>query len=62
MTGSGHYFDPHWYGSEFQDKPNAMVWKWARDNVFEGRVKSLSGNTKEWLGAPEVKVKEKEHA
>lgn len=52
MTGSGHYFDPPWYGSEFQDKPNAMVWKWAALNVFEGKVKSLSGLTKKWLGEP----------
>jgi hypothetical protein len=54
MTGSGHYFDPPWYGSEFQDRPNELVWKWARDNVFEGRVKSLSGLTKQWLGAPVI--------
>jgi hypothetical protein len=54
MTGSGHYFDPHWYGSEFQDRPNELVWKWARDNVFEGKVKSLSGLTKKWLGSPVI--------
>lgn len=49
MTGSGHYFDPYWYGSEFEDRPNELAWLWARDNVFEGRVKSLSGKTKQWL-------------
>lgn len=53
MTGSGHYFDPPWYGSQFEDKPNEMVWKWAALNVFEGKVKSLSGKTKDWLGYPQ---------
>jgi hypothetical protein len=52
MTGSGHYFDPSWYGSEFADRPSQSVWKWAANNVFEGRVKSLSGWTKELLGEP----------
>ena len=58
MSGSGHYFDPPWYGSEFQDRANELVWKWARDNVFEGRVKSLSGHTKQWLGAPVEEARE----
>ena len=52
MTGSGHYFDPPWYGSEFADRPTQSVWKWAALNVFEGKVKSLSGWTKQLLGAP----------
>lgn len=52
MTGSGHYFDPPWYGSNFADKPTQLVWKWAALNVFEGRVKSLSGWTRDLLGAP----------
>ena len=54
MTGSGHYFDPPWYGSEFADKPSQNVWKWAALNVFEGRVKSLSGWTKALLGSPVI--------
>ena len=28
------------------------AWLWLRDNFFEGRVKSVSGNTREWLGSP----------
>ena len=28
------------------------AWLWLRDNFFEGRVKSVSGNTREWLDAP----------
>lgn len=54
MTGSGHYFDPPWYASQFGDRASEMVWRWAATNVFEGRVKSLSGWTRELLGAPVV--------
>lgn len=52
MNGAGHYFDPHWYGSNFDDKATKLVWEWSKTNVFEGRVTSLSGWTKELLGAP----------
>lgn len=58
MTGSGHYFDPPWYGSQFQDRANEIVWKEARDRIFEGRVTSLSGLTKQWLGAPKLEARE----
>lgn len=54
MNGAGHYFDPPWYGSSFDDRSTELVWKWAAMNVFEGRVTSLSGRTKEWLGVPKV--------
>ena len=53
MTNDGHYFDPPWQRTAFQDRGVAIVWKQAQTNVFKGRVKSLSGYTKEWLGAPE---------
>jgi hypothetical protein len=49
MSGSGHYFDPFWY---------ELVWKQARDTIFEGRVTSLSGLTREWLGAPQLRQRE----
>ncbi len=62
MTGSGHYFDPPWYGSEFADKPSQSVWKWAALNVFEGRVKSLSGWTKDLLGAPAFAARQPEYS
>lgn len=58
MTGSGHYFDAPWYGSQFADKPSQMVWQWSALNVFEGRVKSLSGWTQELLGAPVTRERE----
>lgn len=49
---SGHFFDPPWVMTNLDDGAVAEVWKWARDNVFKGRVKSLSGNTRKWLGEP----------
>jgi len=57
LDNSGHYFDPHWVQSNFQrevpDKDRSLKW-WsnAADNIFEGRVKSMSGRTRELLGAP----------
>lgn len=35
------------YGTQY-DKD---AWCWLRDNVFEGRVRSMSGNTRTWLAA-----------
>lgn len=52
MTNDGHYFDPPWYRTDFADKAVSVVWRQARDNIFAGRVKSLSGMTREWLGDP----------
>lgn len=52
MDNGGHYFDPPWVPTDNVDKAVTQVWRWARDNVFAGRVKSLSGNTMNWLGAP----------
>jgi hypothetical protein len=48
-----HYFDPlPSYRGSLDDPATALVWQWARDSVFQGRVKSLSGRTRGWLGAP----------
>lgn len=52
MTNDGHYFDPPWAGTDFVDRAVHSVWRQARDNIFKGRVKSLSGLTREWLGEP----------
>ena len=56
MTNDGHYFDPPWQRSDFEDKAVAIVWKQAALNIFKGRVTSLSGRTRDWLGEPEMKV------
>jgi hypothetical protein len=50
MTNDGHYFDPPWYRSDFADRAIQLVWKEAKVNIFAGRVTSLSGLTREWLG------------
>jgi hypothetical protein len=57
MDNSRHFFDPPWYGHELGDRANEIVWREARDLIFEGRVRSLSGRTMHWLGAPQMKVK-----
>jgi len=54
VDGSGHYYDApdapdiEDYGSDHHEQ----VWIEARDQVFEGRVTSLSGRTCDWLGSP----------
>lgn len=50
MTNDGHYFDPPWYRTDFEDKAIAAVWREAKANILAGRVHSLSGRTREWLG------------
>ena len=47
-----HYFDPLPYGGKLDRESPAALWLWARDHVFHGRVTSLSGRTRDWLGAP----------
>jgi hypothetical protein len=54
MDNSGHFFDPPWYSTDNEDKTVHTQWRWARDNVFQGRVRSLSGYTRQWLGAPQT--------
>jgi len=49
---SGHYFDKPSVKTIFKDKVIHSVWQRAKNNVFEGRVKSLSGYTRDWLGEP----------
>jgi len=53
MDDSGHYFDPPGHKTpEFGDGAVRAEWRQAIDVVFAGRVTSLSGNTRAWLGAP----------
>jgi hypothetical protein len=50
---SPRFFDPPWQKHEqFGRETTHQEWLKARDRVFDGRVKSLSGNTKIWLGEP----------
>lgn len=53
MDGSGHFFDPPWVNcTEFATDPEREVWTQTRDRWFHDRVRSMSGNTGKWLGAP----------
>ena len=53
-----HNGEPHWRKCRFEtseaaDQVNGempMHWKKARDLAFDGKVKSMSGRTKKWLG------------
>ena len=50
--GEGHYYDPPWVRndySNFDQRGQVRNWEYCRDNLFFGKVKSLSGNTREWL-------------
>lgn len=53
IDNTRHFFDPPWYGHDLGDRANEIVWKEANERYFAGRVKSLSGRTLKWLGAPE---------
>ena len=59
MDACGHYFDPpigHSMQrvrlSSFDGQKYEKFWRRANEMIFKGRVKSLSGNTRHWLGAP----------
>lgn len=57
LDNGGHYFDPPWVRTNFENEVptrdgQLRYWKVAKTQVFDGRVKSLSGRTKELLGTP----------
>lgn len=59
LDNSAHNGEPKWRKCEFATRDayasNGIInrhWKHARDMVFDGRIKSLSGRTREWLGEP----------
>ncbi|MFQ5622443.1 MAG: hypothetical protein ACE5FS_03505 [Paracoccaceae bacterium] len=49
LDDSGHYFDPPWVKTNFVREVPERYWIRARDHIFKGRVKSLSGRSKEIL-------------
>lgn len=54
LDDSPHNGEPHWIKTPFHtevadDDPH---WRRGIDVAFEGRVKSLSGRTRDWLGEP----------
>ncbi|MFA5379754.1 MAG: hypothetical protein WC455_28605 [Dehalococcoidia bacterium] len=53
IDGTGHFFDPPGkVVNQFLGMNITLEWDNANRKYFKGRVKSLSGRTKEWLGEP----------
>lgn len=57
MDNTRHFFDPPWYGHDLGDRANEIVWREAQQRYFAGRVRSLSGRTRAWLGEPREMLK-----
>lgn len=58
LDNSGHYFDPPWCVTNFINEVperdgELRYWKDAKENIFNGKIKSLSGRTAELLGCPD---------
>lgn len=52
FSDDGHFFDPHRRTTNFSRECQPERWKFDRDMIFEGKVKSMSGLSKEILGTP----------
>jgi len=61
LDNSGHYWGAHWEKSNYEEEDKTrkrprsdqiMLWKEAKATVFEGRVFSMSGRTRDILGLP----------
>ena len=52
LDDSGHFYDPPWIETNFSREENERRWVRAKKEIFEGRVTSMSGRTREILGAP----------
>ena len=55
LDGNGHFFDPPGKkATQFTAQNITWEWESANEKYFKGRVKSLSGRTKDLLGYPPV--------
>ncbi|MHC5035111.1 MAG: hypothetical protein ACYTFZ_08750 [Planctomycetota bacterium] len=52
LDDSGHFYDPPYIRSNFLAEAQERYWTMLRDSVFEGRVRSMSGRSREYLGGP----------
>lgn len=57
LDNSNHFFEPHWMKTNFEQicherEGKMKYWHNARDRIFEGRVTSYSGRTRDILGRP----------
>ena len=51
LDDGGHFYNPR-ERSNFTNEAKERVWKNARDRWFDGKVKSMSGRSRDWLGSP----------
>ncbi len=51
LDDEGHYFDPPWIRTNFSREATTRHWRLLAPK-FEGKVTSMSGNSREILGAP----------
>jgi len=54
LDDSPHYFDPFWTRCNFSRSGGLREWQNARDNLFGGKVESMSGNTKRILDGEDL--------
>jgi hypothetical protein len=52
ITNGRNFYHPLDYVNPIGGRPNILSWQKAKDEMFNDKVKSVSGNTKEWLGEP----------
>ena len=52
LDNGPHNGEPHWRGTKFltEAAPDDKHWRLAIDKVLTGRVRSMSGRTRDWLG------------
>lgn len=66
LDDQGRWHDPPFFNNEqtetmlsnanYLQRTLWLEWSRARDECFQGRVKSLSGRTKQWLGEPDYEA------
>jgi hypothetical protein len=56
LDDKGHFYDASYAPKDQSHRITidhlAKVWQWAQDNIFNGKVQSMSGLTREICGAP----------
>lgn len=52
LDDEGHFFDPSWVRTNFTNEARHDVWAEANRKIFDGKVKSMSGFSRDILGAP----------
>ena len=55
LTRGNHHKAP-WVDFNYEEERITVSWALAIEHLFKGRVKSMSGRTRHWLGSPEIVV------